>query len=418
MKPGQPSPRVLILTAGFGEGHNAAARALAAGFSDVSRSTTNAALARESSVKIADAFALASPRFNDVSRRFYLTLINRAPRLWSRVYDWIDRSELVQRRMWLFRREIRMLAQLLEQERPTAICCTYPLYGFFLAEISRAGGYVAPTFNIVTDSISIHSLWWKAPLSGWFMPNEDSAAVMRAAGIAPESIHICGFPVPAFFAEHASVLSPPDLATGVSPRVLHIINSGTRHAEETARRLLLETPWEITCAVGRDSGLITRLSRLASNRRHPTQILGWTDQIPRLLMTHHAVVSKAGGATTQEAIAALCPMVVSQVVPGQEEGNYELLRRHKAGAFAPTPEAVLAALSRAFANRGRVWREWRAALRPLALPDAAGDIARHVLAKVAEREAYPAQPDILPTSGDVTAHPARPPALYENPLHP
>ena len=33
-------------------------------------------------------------------------------------------------------------------------------------------------------------------------------------------------------------------------------------------------------------------------------------------MTHHAVVSKAGGATTPEAINALCPMVVSQVVPG------------------------------------------------------------------------------------------------------
>ena len=31
---------------------------------------------------------------------------------------------------------------------------------------------------------------------------------------------------------------------------------------------------------------------------------------------------------TQEAIAARCPMIVNQIVPGQEEGNYELLRRH------------------------------------------------------------------------------------------
>ena len=54
-------------------------------------------------------------------------------------------------------------------------------------------------------------------------------------------------------------------------------------------------------------------------------------------MTHHVVVSKAGGATTQEAIAARCPMVVNQVVPGQEEGNCELLLRHGAGALATTP---------------------------------------------------------------------------------
>ncbi len=73
-------------------------------------------------------------------------------------------------------------------------------------------------------------------------------------------------------------------------------------------------------------------------------------------MTHHAVISKAGGATTQEAIAARCPMIVNQIVPGQEEGNYELLRRHGAGALAETPEAALELLRRLFEGRGRLWR--------------------------------------------------------------
>jgi processive 1,2-diacylglycerol beta-glucosyltransferase len=107
--------------------------------------------------------------------------------------------------------------------------------------------------------------------------------------------------------------------------------------------------------------------------------LSWTDQIPRLLMTHHAVISKAGGATTQEAIAAYCPMIVNQIVPGQEEGNYELLRRRGIGAYAATPNAVLDALRGAFAGGGAIWRRWRAALVPLARLDAARDIARHVL---------------------------------------
>ena len=373
------SARVLILTAGFGEGHNAAARALAEGFARVSSTAAGGALCPDNPAKVIDAFALASPRINALARRGYLSLINDAPRLWSRVYDWIDRSHFVERRLWFFRREIQLLAELIERERPAAICCTYPLYGFFLEQIARKGGTVPPTFNVVTDSISIHSLWWRAACAGWFLPNEDSAEVLRRAGINPALIHVCGFPVPAFFADNAALLSPPDLATGVPPRVLHIINSGTRHAEETARKLLTETKWDITCAVGRDSRLQARLKRLTEIRGYPAQILGWTDQIPRLLMTHHAVVSKAGGATTQESIAALCPMIVSQVVPGQEEGNYELLRRHHAGALAETPNAVIAELSRAFADDGRVWRQWRAALRPLARPDAAGDIASQVL---------------------------------------
>jgi processive 1,2-diacylglycerol beta-glucosyltransferase len=147
--------------------------------------------------------------------------------------------------------------------------------------------------------------------------------------------------------------------------------------------LLTTTDWEITCTVGRNDALRAELSRLAHYRRVPTRILGWTDEIPRLLMTHHVVVSKAGGATTQEALAARCPMIVNQIVPGQEAGNYELLRRHGIGALAETPGAVIAVLERAFRDRGAVWRTWRRALEPLSRPYAARDIATALLARIA-----------------------------------
>jgi processive 1,2-diacylglycerol beta-glucosyltransferase len=104
-------------------------------------------------------------------------------------------------------------------------------------------------------------------------------------------------------------------------------------------------------------------------------------------MTHHVAISKAGGATTQESINALCPLVVSQIVPGQEEGNYELIRRHDAGALAETPEAIVAAVEQAFANNAQCWRHWRANLRRLAQPAAARSIAHHVLGRC--RDASP-----------------------------
>jgi len=363
--------KILILTASFGEGHNAAARALAA------------AVDREAgpgTAVTADIFALAAPRYNELVRRTYLNLINRAPRLWIRFYRWSDRSSLVANTPALFFRELRVLRKILAREKPDAVCCTFPVATLLLEHIARTGGPALPRYNIVTDSISIHSLWCRGACDGWFVPNEDSADVVLRAGLNPAHVHVSGFPVPAFFTEQAGLLAPPDLAFGGAPRVLHIINSGTRHAAETARRLLAEEDWEITCAVGRNESLRRSLAALAAGRRRPATILGWTKEVPRLLMTHHVVVSKAGGATTQEAINALCPMVVSQVVPGQEEGNYELLRRHRAGVLAPTPDAVIAALHQAFADRGRVWRQWRAALVPLAHPSAARDIAQHVLA--------------------------------------
>lgn len=274
---------------------------------------------------------------------------------------------------WL-RREMRTLAQAIATQQPDAICSTYPVYAYLVAALRAPGQAVPPHFNVVTDSISINSLWWRADCAGWFVPNEDSAVRLREAGVDPDRVHVAGFPVAQFFAEYDGRLSPPELGSGTAPRVLYIINSGTRGAADTARRLLADSNYEITCTVGRNEALRANLLAAAKGRSRPAAILGWTNEIPRLLMTHHVVISKAGGATTQEAIAARCPMLVNQIVPGQEEGNYELLRRRGIGALTQTSDEVIAVLRHAFADDGRVWRGWRAALEPLARPTAAADI--------------------------------------------
>jgi processive 1,2-diacylglycerol beta-glucosyltransferase len=373
-------PHVLILTAGFGEGHNAAARALAAAC-DAAQGPGTAC--------VVDIFAAASPRVNAVARSLYLGMINRTPRLWSAVYAWVDRSQVLPQMRWMLGPERRLLEKWIARTGPAVIASTYPVYALILADIACTRGLDVPFYNIVTDSISINSLWWRAGGAGWFMPNEDSADVLRRAGIEDDRLHVCGFPVAPFFAAHAGKLAPPELATGAAPRVLYNINSGTQYAVETTRRLLAEPDWEVTCAVGRDETLRRRLVQLAEGRTRPAQILGWTQEIPRLLMTHHVVVSKAGGATTQEAIAARCPMIVNQIVPGQEEGNYELLRRHGAGVLAETPSAVIAELQTAFAEGGRGWRRWRTALASLSRPDAAQGIARRLLSSMHSPEPIP-----------------------------
>jgi len=371
----RPAPSVLVLTASYGEGHNAAARAVAAACDEQGGAGT---------ARINDTFAQTSPRLNEVVRRGYLEAINRFPKLWGRAYGWMDRSKFLPRALngFMLAKERARLLQTLDQDRSSVrvLCSSYPAYSFMIERLRREGRHRLPHYSVVTDSISINSLWWRAGCAGWLVPNEDSAEAMRSAGVDPAKIHVTGFPVNLFFAHNHGQISPADLSQGFAPRVLYIINSGTRHAEETAAQLLAMPDWDVTLAVGKDDLLRQKLERIAAGRARSAHILGWTDQIPRLLMTHHAVVSKAGGATTQEAVAARCPMIVSQIVPGQEEGNYELLRRHGIGALAESPEKIRAALERGFANNGEVWRQWRSQLDKLARPNAAHMIAERLLA--------------------------------------
>jgi processive 1,2-diacylglycerol beta-glucosyltransferase len=86
------------------------------------------------------------------------------------------------------------------------------------------------------------------------------------------------------------------------------------------------------------------------------QVLGWTNQMPRLMLTHHLVVTKAGGATVQEAIAGRCPMILNQVIPGQEDGNAQLVKELDAGVVAEKNREVAEWVAKAFAGDARLWR--------------------------------------------------------------
>jgi hypothetical protein len=101
--------------------------------------------------------------------------------------------------------------------------------------------------------------------------------------------------------------------------------------------------------------------------------------MPELMMSHHLVITKAGGATVQEAIAACCPMIVNRVNPGQQEGNAELIWRFGLGAIAEKNRELAELVENAFAKRAAQWSEWRENLRKISRPDAALRIGELVL---------------------------------------
>jgi processive 1,2-diacylglycerol beta-glucosyltransferase len=369
--------KVLILTAGYGEGHNSAARAVLAALQEHPGATA----------ELVDLFALQAPRFNSLSRRGYLGVIRHAPRVWSGLYRWLDQSPRAPALFRLLASHRELLARLIAEKQPTAIVSTYPVYGWLLNELRRDGRVPCPCYTVITDALTINSLWYATPSAGWFVTDPDSAAFLHARGVPPERVHISGFPVAPAFADRPVHLTPPEMCNVIrytfpegAPRVLFMINTGRGPALAIARELLQHREWRLTITAGRDARLRKELEALARQAPAQADVLGWTDRVPELLMTHHVVISKAGGATTQEAINALCPMIVNQIVPGQEEGNYELLRRHRAGTLATSPVEIVRALQTAFAGDGELWREWRNNLRRFARPNAARDIAAHVLA--------------------------------------
>ncbi len=106
--------KVLILTAGFGEGHNAAARNLRDALDLISDDVR---------VEILDLFESTYGAMNTLAKN----VVQYAPKFWGGVHTLLDNSK------WLgngagFGRLKNALGDLVHETQPDCIVSTYPLY--------------------------------------------------------------------------------------------------------------------------------------------------------------------------------------------------------------------------------------------------------------------------------------------------
>src|SRR5580700_9661753 len=123
--------QVLIFTAGFGEGHNTAARNI--------RDALEVVAGNEVRVQIIDLFDRCYGRLNEFLRRAYIAAINRTPRVWGKIYNVIDGTQFVESNLVLFSRMKRAMIQLIERFQPDVVISTYPIYNYIIDHIYSDG---------------------------------------------------------------------------------------------------------------------------------------------------------------------------------------------------------------------------------------------------------------------------------------
>ena len=344
------APRILIVTAAFGEGHNSAARNLAVALTAAGAVT-----------QVSDPCLLGVPKITGIVNSGYRYVTTHFPNLWARIYRSTDNCDFNKQRSPVMRWVENALGKLVADFQPDAVVSTYPLYPYFMARISAASGKNTPVFIVVTDSIEINAAWLRAQCRHWLVTDSATRDAMIAKNIPAEKIIDTGFPVHPVF----STLTPVPATDGCKPfRVLYFPTAQLAFLRRHARALLDASPDVcLTIILGRNvRPLYSRAREIKDAYPGRVRIIGWTRKVPQLLNSHHLVIGKAGGATVHEAIAARCPMLIHHLVPGQEEGNLKLLEIIGAGHLAETPEALASSVSDLLADHAAGWRAKKNAL--------------------------------------------------------
>jgi processive 1,2-diacylglycerol beta-glucosyltransferase len=358
---------ILILTAGFGEGHNSAALNLCE------------ALEAGASPLRLDPCALGAPVVNDWLRWLYREVTTHVPWVWRKTYESTDRQDFTKENILFMKKPEMKLRELVLEHQPKAIVSTYPLYPYFLERIFASGVPKVPVFTVVTDSIEINAAWRKAPTDFWLVSDIRTREALVRQGLPDDRVIDTGFPVP----PHFSDLQPVSEHDALDPfRILYFPTPKKPHVRRVSRELLDATDADVhlTIVLGRNvRKLYQRAREIKEGYPGRVSIKGWTRQVPELINSHHLVVGKAGGATVHEALAAACPMLIHHLVPGQEEGNLALLRALNGGYLADTPGDLARRLREFLADDAKAWREMKRSLALHARPNASQVVADFIL---------------------------------------
>ncbi len=341
-----PGPRrVLILSADVGEGHAAAARALA---EQIEGSPEQA------EVTIIDGLAAMGRLLRPVVEDGYRVQLRFMPWTYTLVYWLLEHVAPIRfsarRMLWLL--GSRPLARCIAEHDPDVIVSTYPAVTVVLARLRRTKVVDCPTVATITDLTGL--FFWAQPGIDMHlvMYGQSLSSVERIAGQG--SVRLVRPLISAdFLGPRCPLQARRALGLPEQGRMVVVSGGGWGVGDiqgavgELAR---MEEVSSIVCLAGRNEQLESKL-RDAFAREPRVTVYGFTDRMPQLLAAADVLVHSTGGVTCLEAKAAGTPVVSYGLPVGHARlntramatlellklaNNVEELREHVRASFAET----------------------------------------------------------------------------------
>ena len=299
-----PGPkRVLILSADVGEGHAAAARALARQL-DASPEATE--------VTVIDGLAAMGPLLQPVVEDGYRVQLRFFPWTYTVVYLLLERVAPVRglARKLLCLLGSRPLAKRIAEHEPDVVVSTYPAVTVVLARLRRTQRVTCPTVATITDLTGL--FFWAQPGidTHLVMYGESMGSVERIAGRGSARL-VRPLISSEFLDERPQTEARQILGLPEEGHMVVVSGGGWGVGDiEGAVREIASIPdvSAIVCLAGRNEQLHQRLSEdFAGEPR--VHVYGFTERMPEILAAADTLVHSTGGVTCLEAKATGTPVV-------------------------------------------------------------------------------------------------------------
>lgn len=323
---------ILILTGSVGSGHTSVARAISQAVYRIKENKKR--------VQIVDFFSIFPAFLTKATKKLYFSALKLSPKIWSAVFDQTAEEKWSIKFLNSISAPLAMekLLNLFNSLRPKVLVSTYPIWNILARkawDIYKEKNKF-PFISAITDSVTVHSSWISGDPDYFLVSNRDTQIALKNLGVKLKKIKTLGYPTSHLFQRHHDCDNFKN-ECGLNPKrttLLLVFTTGTKSSKikriaSAISKSKLKTLQLIIIACV-DKKLKQYLESVAWP--WPTCIKGWTNEMHNFIHGADIILTKAGGATIMECIASQKPIIIVDIIPGQEIGNATMVQKYNLGA--------------------------------------------------------------------------------------
>jgi UDP-N-acetylglucosamine:LPS N-acetylglucosamine transferase len=384
----QRIPKILIISSDTGGGHRSAAAAIVAGVQKFFEGESYA-------VRVVRAVEESHHLSAKLVRLYNWILRNRQH--WMKYFYWCMNRVRPETSAFFYKRCVGYVVDLFERWCPHVVVSVHPLTQHIFARVLKELNLAdrVPLVSVVTDPC--YGFWkgWACDaVSLYLVASEDARRQLIDYGVSPERIKISGLPVhPKFAFPGEEAAQAARRALGLDPEKFTVfVNAGWiggGNIPQIFRELVRgELDVQAIFLAGKNEDLRAAAESIALDAPFPIKVIGYSDEIEKLMSAANVMISKLGGLTTFEALACRVPIIADMITEPmpQEAGTANLIAQRGAGVMLKRSIDVVPVVRRMMEDEVHYSR-MRAATVGLAVPNATRQIVEEIAALIPQPEA-------------------------------
>lgn len=376
----QPTtPKILIISSDTGGGHRSAAQSISDGLEKFWKGDSSV-------VKIVKAVEESHNVTDKLVKLYNWVLKNKQH--WMKYLYWAMNKIRPETREFFHKRCIGYVRDQFEKWCPHVVVSVHPLTQHIFARILKELNLSdqVPLVTVVTDPC--YGFWkgWACDdVSLYLVANEDARDQLIDYGINPAKIKVSGMPVnPKFREVDEKDAQDARRVFGLDPEKFTVfVNAGWiggGNIPQIFRELIRgELDVQAIFLAGRNEELRLEAEHLATQAKFPVKVIGYSDEIEKLMQSANVMVSKLGGLTTFEALACRLPIIADATTAPmpQEAGTVNLIQRTGAGILLRRSIDIVPTIQNLLVDNGDYLR-MKAATIGMTMPNSTDQIIREI----------------------------------------